>query len=326
MLKYVGKRLLMLIPVMLGVILLVYGFSAVSTVDPVDQILGPNASQEDKDAYRERLGLDDPILIQYARYVYRLVTQGDLGTSYSTNQPVAGELQSRFPVTIKLALISIAFSILISIPLGVLSAVKQYSWVDSLVLGGSVLVTSFPDFWLALMLISLFAVQLNWVPAYGVATWRGWILPVLVASLNSIGKLIRTTRSSMLETIREDYIRTARAKGQTEQNITYKHALQNSLIPEISTIGNTIGVQLGGIVIVENVFGLSGVGTYIVNAVSYRDYPRILGSVVVLALTFTALNLVLDLLYALVDPRIRVNFESKKKRKDKLLKPEQQAS
>ena len=208
MLKYILKRLLMLIPVMLGVILLVYAFSAVSVADPVDQIVGASASEEVKEAVREELGLNDPIIIQYVRYVVNLITKGSLGTSYITNQPVMSELASRFPVTIKLALFSIALSILISIPLGVLAAVKQYSGTDSAILGISVFITSIPDFWLALMLIALFAVRLNLLPAYGVTKWTGWILPIIVASLNSLGKLIRTTRSSMLETIRQDYIRT----------------------------------------------------------------------------------------------------------------------
>lgn len=316
MAKYIFKRILMLIPVMLGVVLVVYIFSALSTDDPVTLILGGNATEEQQQAYREKYGLDDPLPVQYVNYVVGLVTRGDLGNSYTNDKPVIEDMKTRFPVTVKLALFAILVSVIIGIPLGVLSAVKQYTPTDSAVLGGSVLITSLPDFWLALMLILLFSVKLGWLPAYGIRTWKGWILPIVVASLSSLGKLVRTTRASMLEAIRQDYIRTARAKGQKARVITYKHALRNSLIPVISTIGNTIGVQLGGCIIVENVFGLPGIGTYLVTAIGNRDYPQVLGSVTILALTFTLLNLLVDLCYALVDPRVRTNFVGKKKEKD----------
>lgn len=315
MARYILKRILMLIPVMLGVILVVYIFSALSKDDPVTLILGGNASEEQQQAYREKYGLDDPLPIQYANYVIGLVTKGDLGHSYTNDRPVVEDMQTRFPITIKLALLAIVVSVVIGIPLGVVSAVKQYTFTDSAVLGGSVVITSVPDFWLALMLILLFSVRLGWLPSYGIQTWKGWVLPIVVASLSSLGKLVRTTRASMLEAIRQDYIRTARAKGQKEKVITYNHALRNSLIPVISTIGNTVGVQLGGCIIVENVFGLPGIGTYLVTAIGNRDYPQILGSVTILALTFTLLNLVIDLCYAMVDPRVRTNFVSKKKKK-----------
>lgn len=317
MLKYSIKRLILIIPVILGVMLIVFFFQSVSGDDPVSQILGAGATVEQREAKREELGLNDPIIVQFGRYVWNFFTTGSLGTSYKSGQPVTQELMSRFPVTIKLALISVALGTLIGIPLGVWAAVRQYTATDSIIISLSVLSQSMPSFWLALLLVSLFAVKLGWVPVSGILNPKGWILPVVVVTFASMAMIIQVTRAAMLETIRQDYIRTAKSKGQTPMNITFHHALRNSLIPILNAVANTLGVQLGGALIVESVFGMPGIGKYAVDAINARNYPAVLGSVVILAITFTVVNLLVDLLYAAVDPRVKTSLVSKGKTRKK---------
>ncbi len=308
MFKYIIKRLLLTIPVVLGVMLIVFFFQSVSKDDPALQILGAGSSMEDREAKREELGLNDPIVIQFGRYVINFVTRGDLGTSYKSNQPVTDELMARFPLTIKLALAAVGVGILLGIPLGVWSAVKQYTAADSIIVTLSVLMESVPNFWFALVLISAFSVKARLLPSIYNGTPQSWILPIVVVAFMSVAQIVRVTRSSMLETIRQDYIRTARAKGQTEYRIVMDHVLRNSLIPIITAVGNTIGMQLGGALIVESIFGMPGIGKYAVDAISARNYPAVLGSVVVLAITFTLVNLLVDLTYAFVDPKVKTSL------------------
>lgn len=308
MFKYIIKRLLLTIPVVLGVMLIVFFFQSVSKDDPALQILGSGSSMEDREAKREELGLNDPIVIQFGRYVINFVTKGDLGTSYKSNQPVTDELMARFPLTIKLALAAVGVGILLGIPLGVWSAVKQYTAADSIIVTLSVLMESVPNFWFALVLISAFSVKARLLPSIYNGTPQSWILPIVVVAFMSVAQIVRVTRSSMLETIRQDYVRTARAKGQTEYRIVMDHVLRNSLIPIITAVGNTIGMQLGGALIVESIFGMPGIGKYAVDAISARNYPAVLGSVVVLAITFTLVNLLVDLTYAFVDPKVKTSL------------------
>ena len=308
MVKYIVKRLLMVIPVVLGVMVIVFFFQSVSNDDPALQALGSGSTMEDREEWREEHGLNDPILIQFGRYVFNFVTKGDLGNSYESNQPVTGELLTRFPVTIRLALAAVGVGILLGIPLGVWSAVKQYTALDSVIVTGSVVMESIPNFWFALMLISLFSVRMQWLPLIYNGSIGSWIMPIIVVACMSVSQIIRVTRSSMLETIRQDYVRTARAKGQTEFNIVVHHVLRNSLIPILTAVGNTIGMQLGGALIVETIFGMPGIGKYAVDAISARNYPAVLGSVVILAITFTIVNLIVDLTYALVDPKVKTSL------------------
>lgn len=263
---------------------------------------------EDREAKREELGLNDPIIVQFGRYVINFVTKGDLGTSYKSNQPVTKELLARFPLTIKLALAAVGVGIVLGIPLGVWSAVKQYTAADSIIVTLSVLMESVPNFWFALVLISAFSVKAHLLPSVYNASTASWVLPIVVVAFMSVAQIVRVTRSSMLETIRQDYVRTARAKGQTEYRIVMDHVLRNSLIPIITAIGNTIGMQLGGALIVESIFGMPGIGKYAVDAISARNYPAVLGSVVVLAITFTLVNLIVDLTYAFVDPKVKTSL------------------
>ena len=308
MFKYIIKRLLMTIPVVLGVMLIVFFFQSVSKDDPALQILGSGSSMEDREAKREELGLNDPIIVQFGRYVINFVTKGDLGTSYKSNQPVTKELLARFPLTIKLALAAVGVGIVLGIPLGVWSAVKQYTAADSIIVTLSVLMESVPNFWFALVLISAFSVKAHLLPSVYNGSTASWVLPIVVVAFMSVAQIVRVTRSSMLETIRQDYVRTARAKGQTEYRIVMDHVLRNSLIPIITAIGNTIGMQLGGALIVESIFGMPGIGKYAVDAISARHYPAVLGSVGVLAITFTLVNLIVDLTYAFVDPKVKTSL------------------
>ena len=308
MFRYIIKRLLMTIPVVLGVMLIIFSFESFSDDDPVLQILGSSSTMEDREAKREELGLNDPVIVQFGRYVWNFVTRGSLGVSYKSKQPITQEIMARFPLTIKLALAAVGVGVVLGIPLGVLSAVKQYTAADSIIVTLSVLLESMPNFWFALLMISWCAIRLRLVPASYNGSFASWILPIVVVACMSIAQIVRVTRSSMLETIRQDYVRTARAKGQSEYKIVVNHVLRNSMIPILTAIGNTVGMQLGGALIVESIFGMPGIGKYAVDAISARNYPAVLGSVVVLAITFTIVNLITDLAYALVDPKVKTSL------------------
>lgn len=313
MLRYVIKRLLMMIPVLLGVLIIVFILTAISPGNPVDSLIGADAPQAAKDALAEELGLNDPIYIRFFNYVKNLILHGDLGKSYTTKQPVMGELLSRWPTTFFLAIGSIIVALLIGIPLGVLSAVKQYSWIDNTAMVIALAAVSMPQFWLGLMLMLLFAVKLGVLPTSGITDPLGWILPIVTCGFCSAANIARTTRSSMLEVIRADYIRTTRAKGQKEFTIVTKHALRNALIPIVTTVGSQVGVMLGGSIAIESVFGLPGLGSYMVEAMTSRNYPAIQGAVLLVAVTFSLVNLIVDLSYGFIDPRIMATYQKKKK-------------
>lgn len=319
MLKYIIKRLLYVIPVMLGVLVIVFALKTVMPGDPVDIILPSEASEEEREAKREELGLNDPVVVQFFNYVKGIVTKLDFGVSYKTNQSVSDELLQRFPITFILAVGAVFVGTLLAIPLGILSAVKQYTWIDDIVLVVSMLAVSIPSFWFALMLLSVFSVDLKWVPTIYDGSIKSWILPILVIALAAMSGLTRMTRSSMLEVIRADYIRTARAKGQTEQKIIIHHAFRNALIPILAAVGNSLGAQLGGALVIETVFGMPGIGKYITDAISQRNFPAVQGGVVLLAFVFTLINLLVDLSYTFVDPRLKASIIQQRKRSIKKL-------
>ena len=300
----------MLIPVLLGVMLIVFIFQAISPDDPAAMLLGTTATQEQIDALSKKLGLDQPIVVQYAKYVWNLVAHGDLGTSYTSGQPVLKEIFARWPYTIALAVGAVSLGVVVGVPLGILSAVKQYTWVDNVILAFSVFISSFPSFWLALLVVILFAVKLGVLPSSGIETWQGWILPIFVVAFQSMTNLIRTTRSSMLETIRQDYVRTAREKGLPEKRVIWRHVVRNSLIPVVNSIGISIGAQLGGVLIIETIFGIPGIGQYCLNSITNRNYPAVCGSVVILAFVFSLVNLIVDLVYTAIDPKLKITFST----------------
>ena len=280
MYRFILKRLLMLIPVLLGVSFIVYTILSFTPGDPVQMMLGDNYSEESYAAMQEELGLD---------------------------------IAARLPNTILLSACAMLFAILIGIPLGVISATHQYSAVDNISMVGALFGVSMPNFWLGLMLIVIFAAGLGWFPSSNFETWGALVLPAVTLSANSLAMITRMTRSSMLETIRQDYIRTARAKGLKESVITIRHALRNAMIPIVTTVGLQFGFSLGGAVLVETVFSWPGIGRLLVDCIGLKDTPVVVACVLVLATMFTIINLCIDILYAFLDPRIRAQYKTAKR-------------
>ncbi|MDY3282513.1 ABC transporter permease [Dysosmobacter sp.] len=312
MLKFIGKRLIMLIPVLLGISFIIFAIMSFSPGDPVRMKLGDGASEEEVTAMREEMGLNDPFLVQYARFIVNAL-HGDFGKSYRNNVDVFNELIARFPNTLKLAICGILISIIIGIPVGVISAVKQYSLLDHVCTVSALLMTSLPSFWLGLMMMLLFANTLHWLPATGADSWKHFIMPSIAVAATTLATLIRMTRSTMLEVIRQDYIRTARAKGATERTVVFKHALRNALLPVVTVIGNNFGALLGGALIAETVFAIPGLGSLMVASVRAKDTPMVMASVLFVAIAVGIVNLIVDVLYAYIDPRIKSQYMGVKK-------------
>jgi len=298
----------MMIPILLGVTFVIFYMTYITPGDPAIMILGEGTSQEALDALREEMGLNDPFIVRYFNYVIN-VAQGDFGTSYLTRRGVATELFARFPTTLSLAFYGTILSILIGIPLGILSATKQYTIFDTSATSLGLLAVSIPNFWLGLMLILLFALRLGWLPPSGVGSPTAWILPIITLGTGSAALLMRITRSSMLEVIRQDYIRTARAKGQKESVIIWKHSFRNALLPVVTAIGLDFGMLLGGAVLTETIYAIPGLGRFMVESIKNRDLPTIQGGVLILAFAFSLVNLLVDILYAFIDPRIKSQYK-----------------
>lgn len=311
MLRYIGKRLLMMIPIILGISLIVLLLIDLTPGDPARIVMGYSATEEELNEFREINGLNDPFIVRYVHFLVNSA-KGDLGTSYINHKPVRDALAERFPYTLFLAVVSMALSLLIGIPLGVLAAVNQNTWKDSTSIFVSLFCVSMPSFWFSLILVQWFAVKLGWLPPSGIETWKGWILPVVSLALGYTATIARQTRSDMLEVIRQDYITTARAKGQTERKIRYRHALKNALIPVITIAGTMFGTSLSGSLIAEVIFSIPGVGQYTLSALQNRDYPVIQGSVLFLSIVFSLVILIIDLIFAFVDPRIRSQYSKRK--------------
>ena len=308
MLKYIVKRMLMLIPVIIGVTFLVFFILSFTPGDPVRMILGEEATAEAIAQLRSDLGLDRSVIVQYGLYMAR-VFQGDLGVSYITNRPVLGEILRRLPLTIELAWWSIVLGTILALPLGILAAIKQYSAVDNVGMIVTLVGTAMPNFWLGLLLMLLFSLHLGWLPSSGYLGIQHMILPAITLGTNNTAIIARMTRSSMLEVIRQDYIRTARSKGVNSTTIIMKHALRNASIPVVTVIGLQIGALLGGAVLTETVFSLPGLGTLMVNAIRSKDTPMVLGSIIVFTVLFSIVNLIVDILYAFLDPRIKAEYK-----------------
>lgn len=309
MLKYIIRRIIAMIPVVIGITFLVFMIMQLAPGDPVQMILGDNASPEAVEAMRDEMGLNDNVLVQYGRYLVNLV-QGDMGTSYVNKRPVADEVFSRVPATFKLAAVAAVVSIVIAIPLGILAAIKQNTLFDHSSMVVSLIGISMPAFWLALMLMLLFSLKLGWLPAQGAMDgWKSYVLPSIAIGFMQMAAIARTTRSSMLETIRQDYIRTARSKGITEREVIFHHSFRNALIPTVTIVGVQLGGLLGGAVLTETVFAWPGLGRLVVQAVNGRDVPVVLGCIVVLSVGFSIVNLVVDLLYGFIDPRVRSMYQ-----------------
>lgn len=302
--KFILKRILLLIPVLIGVTFIVYAIMSFAPGDPAKVILGETASPEQIAALREEMHLNDPMVVQYGRYILNLV-QGDMGLSYKTKNPVATEVWARFPNTMKLAAVAMIMAIGLAIPLGVIAAVKQNTAIDGISMVISLIGVSMPIFWLGLLLILFFSLKLGWFPVSGSSGWKSIVLPGFALGFNHMASIARTTRSSMLEVIRQDYIRTVRAKGVASGKVITKHALKNALIPTITVIGLQVGFMLGGSVLTETVFAWPGIGRLMIDGINGRDIPMVMGCIILFSVTFSIINLIVDLLYGLVDPRIK---------------------
>ena len=312
MLKYVIKRILLLIPTMLCVAFLVFTILEFTPGDPASIILGEGATEEDLAAVREQYGLNDPFLTRFVNYIMGVV-QGDFGTSWRTGRSVTEEVMARFSSTLTLAVVSVALAACIGIPLGILSAVKQYSAIDFVSSVICMFLAAVPVFWLGMVLTLVFSLKLDWLPSIGLKSLKHYILPVLTIALPRAAALMRFSRSSMLETIRMDYIRTARAKGAPERVVIIKHALRNALLPIITVLGVHFGHLLGGVVVIEQVFAITGMGTYALTGINNKDVPQVLGAVIILSAVFCVIMLVVDVMYGLADPRTRALYQSSKK-------------
>ncbi len=305
MLRYVGARLVMAVPVLLGVTVLVFSMLYLLPGDPVQAMLGESAtSAEHVERLRHELGLDDPIYVQYARFLGNAL-RGDLGRSLVSRHQVLDEILSQFPATAELALASMAIAVIVGVTLGVLAAIRQNSWLDTLSMFVALLGVSMPGFWLGLMLIFFFSLRLGWFPATGQGGPERLILPATALGIGAAAIIARLTRSSMVEVLRQEYVTTARAKGLAEHVVILRHALQNALIPVVTMVGLQFGYLLAGAVIIETVFARQGIGRLIITSILAKDFPLVQGAVLFTACLYVLVNLLVDISYAVLDPRIR---------------------
>lgn len=311
MIALIVRRAFELVFLLFGISFLVFSSMHIAPGDPAAMVAGPTATESELTAIRANLGLDDPFLVQYGRYVKGAV-QGDFGYSYQTKQPVSEAIAVRFPNTFKLAIASMIIAVIIGISAGLISALRHNSWLDVSSTTFALAGISIPNFWLGAILILVFAVNLQVLPVGGLSspfyTWQGMkelILPAITLGTGSAAMIARMTRSSMLEVIRADYVRTARAKGVKERNVIWIHTLKNAMIPVITVIGLNFGFLLGGTIITEKVFAINGIGRLMIDAIASRDFPMVQGSVLLVATLFVVVNLIVDIVYTFIDPRIK---------------------
>ena len=310
MYKYVIKRILLTIPVLLGAIFLVYAIMFLTPGTPAELILGITADPADIASLNHKLGADLPFFTQFFNYLKGILLHFDFGTSYRSGLPVFDSILSRFPCTLRLALWSTIVGCGLGVILGIVSAVKQYSAVDNILTTLAMFFSAMPGFWLGLMLMIFFCLKLKLLPFSGADNWKCYILPIITLSLGSAASDMRLTRSTMLETIREDYIRTARAKGVPRKKVIWHHALRNALLPVVTSIGMGFGASLGGAIVTETIFGMPGLGTLIVSSIRQKDTPVVLAATLFLAVLFCLVMLVVDILYAYIDPRIKAIYKT----------------
>ena len=310
LLKYILHRLLLLIPVIIGVSFIIFFIVNLAPGNPAEMIAGPEADIETIQKIEEDLGLNKNIFVRYGEYMLNLL-HGDLGTSYYSDDKVFDKYIDRLPATLELAASFIVVAVLFSLPLGVAAAVKQYSIFDRIASVVAMVAVSMPNFWLGILLILLFSAQLGWLPSGGNQYWYSIILPALTIGWQMCALMTRMTRSSMLEVIRQDYINTARAKGLSEKTVIIKHALRNALIPIITSAGSLFVDGVGGAVVTETIFSWPGVGRLVIDSISKRDLNMVIGCVIMTTILVTVCNLIIDIIYAFVDPRIRSSYTGK---------------
>ena len=294
--KYITKRVLLMLPIILGVTLVVFTIMYFTPGSPGELLAGANPDQAVIDQINHELGFDQPFHVRYFNFLKGIVTKFDFGTSYTSQRPVLEEIMSRFPRTLTLAFFSMISTAVVGISIGILSAVKQYSLLDYASTVVSMFFSSMPSFWIGMMLLLWIAMNFSWFPINGVASWKGYLLPCAALTFCNAAPLMRLTRSAMLETIRSDYIRTARAKGALEKRVIWKHAFKNALLPVVTNIGNNFRALLGGSVITETVFVIPGLGSYVITAIRSKDVPVVMGCTLFMSATFLVVILLTDIL------------------------------
>ena len=296
-----------MIPVILGISILIFGIIKMSPGDPARMMLGERAVEEDLKEWRHEMGLDKPVAVQYFDYIVNVV-QGDFGKSYRTRRPVIEQFMQKFPITLNIALFSTVIAIIMGIPTGIISAIRKYGVFDGMSTVLALIFCSMPSFWLALMLILVFSLWIPILPSNGISTWQCYILPSLSVSVVTTPYLLRLTRNTLLEVMKEDYIRTARAKGLKERKIVIRHAIKNTMIPVITAGGMQFGMLMGGAVIAEQVFSIPGLGRYLINGIRDNDMPIVMGSCLLITVAFSLVNLLTDIAYAFLDPTIKAEY------------------
>lgn len=314
MLRYIGRRLLEMIPILLVVAVLIFLMMEFVPGDPVKIILGDTATPAQIEEVREKMGFNEPFFVRFFDFLFKALRL-DFGSSYITGTSVGAELLTRFPRTFKLAILSVLVTVILGIPIGIICAINANKISDRIWLVITLLANSMPSFWLALLLVMLFALKLKWLPSSGIGSWKNYILPVVSSSVGSLAGIARQTRASMLEVIRADYVTTARAKGLKEKAVILKHALPNALIPIITVIGGQFSFLMGGTTVIESVYSFPGLGSYIISGINNRDYPIVRGGVLYIAFTFSMMMLLIDIIYAFADPRIRAQYANASKKK-----------
>lgn len=304
-----------MIPVLIGITFFIFSVLSVVPGDPARLVLGVDATEDQVESLRIEMGLKDPFLVRYFNYMSGVI-RGDLGTSWVNRFNVAEEIKSRIPVTLIVAVGAMVVQIIFGLPIGIISAVRQYSKTDVVITVLAMGLTAAPSFWLGLMLMLFFSLKMGWLPAMGVASWQGYILPVVTLASGIMAGMIRTTRSNMLESIRQDYVRTSKAKGASEKSIVFRDVLPNALLPIVTLIGINFGQNMSGAIVTETVFALPGVGTLMYQALFSRDMPVVMGCIMFMAIIICIVNLIVDILYAYIDPRVKAQYlESVSRRK-----------
>ena len=306
--KYIAQRLAMMVLVVFGISFIVFAIMNLTPGNAAYLILGQSASPEQVAKLEAELGLNDPFFVRYFDYMINML-HGDFGESYNTGLPVFEEIFARFPSTLKISTVAMFFAVLIGIPVGVISAIRQYSFTDAVSTTLALLFASIPSFVMGLVLMLVFSLHLRWLPATGLDGIENYILPAITLSMGTMASLVRMTRSTMLEVLKQDYIRTARAKGVDEKTVVLRHSLRNALLPVITLIGVDFGTLLGGAVVVESVFSINGLGTLLITGIRMKDTPTVMAALMFVTLTFSLINLAVDIIYAFIDPRIKSQYE-----------------
>lgn len=314
MYRYFIKRFLLILPTMLGVIILVFTILSITPGNPGRQILGSSAPQESVDALNEEFGVNRPFFIRLGDYIWKIVTKLDFGVSWRTRQSVFVEIEARFPTTLRLSFLAILGEMIIGVPLGILAAVKQYSPTDFISTVLAMMLGSVPGFWLGLMLMLIFGIKLGLLPTAGLTTPAHYILPLLTLVLPGASGLLKITRSTMLDCVRQDYVRTARAKGAQEKSVIFNHALRNAMLPIITVLGINFAYMLGGSVVIENVFSIPGIGAILVKSINIKDVPQVMAITILFSFTFCLVMVLVDIAYSLLDPRVKAQYQAAGKR------------